>query len=218
MSTPIPANRKLNTGLVFLIGMAVGIVCYLIAEALIPKQFGSPADHDIRLADRLGFIYTPIVGLWVGWLQRSWKRAITGAIVGALVGFLYMLLCASGNFMAIEVGFPCLLGAVLAVVLGSNRSDWLRDFGARLGKGLLAGLVFGFVYTVTLNIVGAMVSTPTFEVGLDTKSYVAMMWRAGPVALGISSSLFFILMRWAVGLTRVKLLVFEEPDDPPLSR
>jgi hypothetical protein len=198
--------------------MAVGIVCYLIAEALIPKQFGSPADHDIRLADRLGFIYTPIVGLWVGWLQRSWKRAITGAIVGALVGFLYMLLCASGNFMAIEVGFPCLLGAVLAVVLGSNRSDWLRDFGARLGKGLLAGLVFGFVYTVTLNIVGAMVSTPTFEVGLDTKSYVAMMWRAGPVALGISSSLFFILMRWAVGLTRVKLLVFEEPDDPPLSR
>jgi len=37
-----------------------------------------------------------------------------------------------------------------------------------------------------------------------------MMWRAGPVALGISSTLFFVLIRWAVGLTRVRLLVFEE--------
>ncbi len=43
-----------------------------------------------------------------------------------------------------------------------------------------------------------------------------MMWRDGPVALGISSALFFVLMRWAVGLTRVKLLVFEdvEPRKP----
>jgi len=28
--------------------------------------------------------------------------------------------------------------------------------------------------------------------------------------LGISSALFFVLIRWAVGLTRVKILVFED--------
>jgi hypothetical protein len=39
-----------------------------------------------------------------------------------------------------------------------------------------------------------------------------MMWRTGPVALGASSGLFFPLIRWAVGLTRVKLIVFEDVD------
>ena len=36
------------------------------------------------------------------------------------------------------------------------------------------------------------------------------MWRAGPVALGISSALFFVLIRWAVGLTRVRILEFDD--------
>ncbi len=205
-------NRKINPGLVFLCGLGVGVVCYLLAESLIPRQVASAGDHDILLADRLGFIYTPAIGLWLGWLQRSWRRAFFGVAVGIAIGIVYMWLCASRDFLAIMVGFPCLLGCVFAVVVGSNRSHWLAGIGARLGKGLLAGLVLGFVYMVVLNVGASMVMTPNESSADFTKSYVSMMWRTGPIALGISSALFFILIRWAVGLTRVKILVFEDVD------
>ena len=209
MST-VQGNRKINSGLVFLCGLGVGVVCYLLAELLIPRRVASAGDHDILLADRLGFIYTPVVGLWLGWLQRSWWRALFGALVGVGIGLIYMWLCANRNFLAIMVGFPCLLGCVLAVMVGSNRSQWLAGFGPRLGKGLLAGLVLGFVYMIVLNIGCAMLTTPNDRPDDFTKSYVSMMWHAGPIALGISSALFFVLIRWAVGLTRVKILVFED--------
>ena len=192
----------------FLSGLVAGVICYLIAESLTPKRVASSGDHDILLANRLGFIYTPTVGLWLGWLQRSWRRALVGALVGLVIGVFYMWLCASRNFLAIMVGFPCLLGGGLAAVVGSNRSHWFTSLGARLGKGLLAGLVLGFVYMVTLNVTGGMVMTAHDRMDDYTQSYVTMMWRAGPVALGISSALFFVLIRWAVGLTRVRLIVF----------
>ncbi len=101
-------NRKVGSGMVFLSGLATGVVIYLVAEWLTPKNVASPGDHDILLADRLGFIYTPLVGLWLGWLQRSWRRAIAGAVVGVGIGFVYLWLCASRNFLATMVGFPCL--------------------------------------------------------------------------------------------------------------
>ncbi|MGC9944080.1 MAG: hypothetical protein ABSE48_19810 [Verrucomicrobiota bacterium] len=207
-------NRKMNPGLAFLCGLGVGVICYLLAESLIPQPVDSPGDHDLMLADRLGFIYTPVVGLWLGWLQRSWWRALIGATVGIGIGIIYMWLCASRNFLAIMVGFPCLLGCVLAVVVGSNRSQWLAGIGARLGKGLFAGLVLGFVYMVVLNVGGAMVMAPDESPADFTKNYVYMMWHIGPIALGISSALFFVLIRWAVGLTRMKILVFEHVEAP----
>jgi hypothetical protein len=206
----ITANRKLNGGVVFLMGLVVGVLCYLVAEALIPKQLSSAADHDVFLANRLGFTYAPIVGLWLGWLQRSWRRAAFGMGMGIVIGFGYTALCASRNFLAIMVGFPCLLGGVLAGVVGSNRSPWLSGLGGRIGKGLLAGLVLGFVYMAVLNIGGGMVMTAHDSLTDETQRYIAMMWRAGPVALGLSSALFFVLARWAVGLTRVRILVFED--------
>jgi hypothetical protein len=127
-----------------------------------------------------------------------------------------MVLCASRNFLAIMVGFPCLLGGVLAAAAGSNRSDWLRGLAARLGKGLVAGVVLGFVYMVVLNmgIASGMLMSPQVDYSDQTQAYIAMMWRDGPLALGISSALFFVLIRWAVGLTRVRILVFEEVAEP----
>jgi hypothetical protein len=125
-----------------------------------------------------------------------------------------MWLCASRNFLAIMVGFPCLLGGGFAAVVGSNRSHWLSGVGARLGKGLLAGLVLGFVYMVLLNIgIGSgLLMSPETHFSDQTQAYIAMMWRDGPLALGISSALFFVLIRWAVGLTRIRLVVFEETE------
>jgi hypothetical protein len=99
--------------------------------------------------------------------------------------------------------------------LGSNRDPWLWGLGARLGKGLVAGFVLGVVYMVVLNFVGA-----SFPVGIPvdedfTKRYVSMMWQTGPVALGLASGLFLILFRWAVGLTSVRLVVFEDVSPAP---
>jgi hypothetical protein len=208
-----PVNRKTNAGFAFLTGLGVGVLAYLFSESLIPRQVASPGDHDIFLANRLGFIYTPLVGLWLGWLQRSWRRAVFGAVIGIAIGFAYMALCANRDFLAIMVGFPCLLGAVLSAVVGSNRSHWLTGLGGRLGKGLLAGLILGFVYMVILNVGCAMTLGPISTQEDETRAYVRMMWRSGPIALGISSALFFVLIRWAVGLTRVKLVVFEDAEE-----
>jgi hypothetical protein len=207
-------NRKLNTGFVFLSGLIFGVLCYLLAELITPKQVASPGDHDVLLAYRLGLLYAPIVGIWLGWLQRSWSRASIGATVGVILGLVYMWLCASRNFLAIMVGFPCLLGGVMAGVVGSNRSEWLAGLGARLGKGLLAGVVLGIVYMVTLNVAGGMVMTAHVDFSDITRACIAMMWRSGPIALGISSALFFVLIRWAVGLTRIRVITFEDRIEP----
>jgi hypothetical protein len=206
-------NRKIGSGMVFLSGLVTGVIVYLVAEGFTPKSVASPGDHDILLANRLGFIYTTKVGLWLGWLQRSWRRAFVGVVVSIGIGFAYMGLRASRNFFAVMVGFPCLLGGVLAAIAGSNRSPWLKGFGLRLGKGLIAGLVLGFTYMVIRNTSGAMFM-PSGDGADYTQAYLKMMWRDGPVALGISSALFFVLIKWAVGLSRVKLLVFEEPPAP----
>ncbi len=202
-------NRVLNSGQVFLSGLVLGITSYLVAEFLVPSTIESPGDHDLLLANRLGLIYTPVVGLWLGWVQRSWRQALIGALVGGFVGVLYLSLNGR-NFLAVMVGFPCLCGGVFSMLAGSNRDPWVRGLGARLGKGLAAGFVLGFVYMVVLNIAGAMLSEPWGPETDPTAAYVAMMWKAGPVALGLSSGLFLLLVRWAVGLTRIRILVLEE--------
>jgi hypothetical protein len=75
---------------------------------------------------------------------------------------------------------------------------------------LLAGFVLGFVYMFTLNVAGMFMTD--YGAADQTQAYIATMWRAGPVALGISSALFFVLIRWSVGLTRLRLPAFEETE------
>src|SRR5256885_2247047 len=113
------SNRQPSGGAVFLSGVIAGAGSYVVAELLIPASVSSPGNHDLLLAARLGFIYGPFIGVWLGWLQRSWQRAVAGAVTGIAVGFVYMILCSSRNFLAIMVGFPALLGGLLAVVLAS---------------------------------------------------------------------------------------------------
>jgi len=202
-------NRKPTSGQVFLVGAILGASCFLLAESLVPREVSSPGEHDLFLANRLGLLFTPLVGTWLGWLQRSWLRALFGAMLGILIGLLYLILCGR-NFLAVMVAFPCLLGGVFAMLAGSNREPWFENLGVRLGKGLVAGFVLGLVYAVALNVVGAGF-LPHFRITGDfTSRYVSMMWKAGPVALGLAGGLFLILMRWAVGLTRVRFILFED--------
>lgn len=202
-------NRVQTSGRAVACGIVIGVVCYLTAESLTPSNVNNPGDHDLLLATRLGFIYAPAVGLWLAWLQRSVRRAATAAVVGVFVGAIYMWLCSSRDFLAIMVGFPALLGGLLASALGSNRSLPFADLPARLAKGLFAGFVLGFVYMFTLNVTSSMFAQADDFARNPTAAYVRTMWRAGPVALGFASGFFFPLMRWAVGLTRIRI-VFEE--------
>jgi len=198
-------NRRLSTGATVLGGAIIGAICFLIAESLIPATSPSPAAHDLMLARRLGLIYTPIVGFWLGWLQRSIERAAWGGGLGMLVGLVYGLICSPLNFLINMVAFPCLLGGFLAAMIGSNRSKPWFGLPARFGKGLLAGLVLGAAYMVVLNALGALSLTsyhpPTDYVG----AYVAMMWRTGPVALAVASGFFFNLMSWALAISRPRV-------------
>lgn len=94
--------------------MGIGVATYFLAESLVSQNVASPGDHDILLANRLGFIHAPVVGLWLGWLQRSWQRAAIGAVIGIIIGFIYMALCgdsslgvAEANLLSAAYQFQC---------------------------------------------------------------------------------------------------------------
>lgn len=163
----------------------------------------SPGDHDLLVAQRLGFILAPAVGLWLGWLQRSWRRAMVGSGLGLLIGWLYFLLGSGGEVRAITLVVLSVLGGAFAASCGSNRSDWLRGLAGRFAKGLLAGFLLALVYTALISL-GPLVFWPKSGNIDYLGAYLRMMWRAGPFALGLSGALLFLSIRWAVGLTRAR--------------
>jgi hypothetical protein len=200
---PKPRRR---VGFFMAVGAFVGATSFSIAEFLVPADPASPGDHDFLLAARLGFVFTPVAGAWLGFVQRSWRRAATGAAVGIALGFVYMRVSQSRNFTAVMVGYPALLGGALAGSVGSSRSDWASRFIERAVKGTLSGFVLGSMYSVVLTLVamsfsGIMCGVCAAHDPARLQRYVSMMWRAGPIALGLGSALFFPLIQWAVGLS-----------------
>jgi hypothetical protein len=194
-------NRRFPAWLVFLQGSALGLLAFGLSEISIPHASVNGGVHDVLLAQRLGLIYTPAVGVWLGWMQRSRSRVIGGAIVGLVIGLVYYVLCLTYNFFAIMVMFPCLLGGGLAALVGSNRSRGVGAFFARLAKGLIAGLVLGYTYMYLLNFILDAVQPPEISYG---PGYPFVMWEGGLPAMGIASGLFLLLTRWAVGLVRLR--------------
>jgi hypothetical protein len=82
-----------------------------------------------------------------------------------------------------------------AVALGTGTHSWTEGILARLGKGLIAGFVLGFVYMVVLNVLGI-----SWEPLCSTEEYHRMMWHTGPVAMSVASGLYLILFVWAANL------------------
>jgi hypothetical protein len=194
-------NRSFPTWIVLLQGVALGLLAYGASEWSIPRSVVDPGDHDLLLAQRLGLIYTPLVGLWLGWLQRSRGRAAAGCLAGFGIGLVYFLLCRRGNFLAIMVAFPCLLGACFAALAGSNQSAGLRGLAARVGKGFLAGWVLGAAYMFLLNMILDRFPPVLWGPGAN---YAQTMWKGGLPAMALASGLFFLLIRWSVGLSRMR--------------
>jgi len=192
-------------GWVVLMGLAVGTLCYLVAELSTPSAAASGEQHDLWLARRLGFILAPALALWLGWLQRSWRRALIWGVCGLLPGWLCYQLC-SGAFQPILLALPILLGGVYAAFCGSRRDDWLRCLAVRFAKGLAVGLVIGLIYIDLLSL-GAIAFWPHTGNADYTGAYLSMMWRTGPLALGVSGAMLFPSIRWASGLARPRATI-----------
>jgi hypothetical protein len=177
VSASLPSLVPLQTHWVLIAGAILGCVSFIVAIAAIPSDVASPSEHDLLLANYLGFLFPPLVGLWSGGVRRSWLWSGAGVTIGLAVGAAYHLLCGH-NFLAIMVAFPCLLGGAASVALGSGTRSWSAGILARIGKGLVAGLVLGSVYMVVLNVLGII----WFPVE-STERYHQMMWNNGPVAM-----------------------------------
>lgn len=200
---PATSNRQTGHGRVVLMGLAVGTICYLLAEASIPRAVTSASEHDLWLAQRLGFILAPTLALWLGWLQRSWRRALIGACCGLVTGWLCYQLCRDAA-QPILLALPILLGGVFAAFCGLHQEDWLRCLADRFAKGLLVGLLIGLAYNALLGL-GARAFWPAAGNVDYTSAYIRMMWRAGPLALGVSGAMLFPSIRWAAGLARPRV-------------
>ncbi len=152
---------------------------------MIPSDVPSLSEYDLRLANHLGFIYPPAVGIWAAWIRRSFTWGVFGTVSGLAIGGAYYALCGY-NFLAVMVGFPCLLGGCTSVLLGTRHDSWIEGLPQRFLKGLLSGFVLGLMYAVVLNIIGAFM-LPSFSPSVD--EYSAMIWRAGTVAMTVANSL-----------------------------
>tara|TARA_R110002049_G_scaffold27283_2_gene93848 strand:- start:80 stop:682 length:603 start_codon:yes stop_codon:yes gene_type:complete len=177
--------------------------------ALIPADTASPTTHDLRLANNLGFIYPPILGLWAAWIRRSKPWAIFGVISGLAIGAAYYWLCGT-NFLAVMVGFPCLLGGATSVLLGTKHDSWSAGIAARLGKGLVAGFVLGLTYMISLNILFAFTIQ---SIPYSAAQHASGMWTAGTVAMTTSSAIYFLLFHWSAGLNEFNAQRGGEPSD-----
>jgi hypothetical protein len=207
---PSSEPRRVPYGMMAFTGMAVGAASFLASMAMIPRDVPSLSEHDLRLANHLGFIYPPAVGIWAAWIRRSFAWGLFGIVSGFAVGGAYYALCGY-NFLAVMVGFPCLLGGCTSVLLGTRHDSWIDGIPQRFFKGLLAGLVLGLVYAVLLNIVGAFM-LPSFRPSVA--EYSAMMWWAGTVAMTVASALYFLLFHWSAGLHPRNTDTNEPPDGP----
>jgi len=196
----VVADRPLGNSQVVLLGLAWGALCYLLAEFSTPSAVTSSEQHDLWLVQRLGFILAPTLALWLGWLQRSWRRALIGGAWGLLVGWVCSELCWSAA-QPIRPALPIVLGGVFAAFCGSRSSDWLPGLAGRLAKGLLVGLLIGLVYTDLLSL-GALAFWPGVGNVDYTGAHVRMMWRAGPLALAVSGAMLLPASRWAARLAR----------------
>lgn len=208
---PSSEPRSVPRGAIVIVGGALGAISFWIAMALVPSDTASPTTHDLSLANNLGFVYPPLLGLWAGWIRRSTAWAIFGLISGCLIGLAYYALCGT-NFLAVMVGFPCILGGATSVLLGTRHDSWISGIPQRLIKGLVAGFVLGFTYMVTLNIVIPFTS-PHFPYSSSVTDHSTGMWIAGTVAPSLASALYLPVFHWSAGLNEYTRHKGGEPSD-----
>jgi hypothetical protein len=184
-------------------GFVIGFLCFLFADLIIPKTFRSDLEHDLFLVATIGLTYTPLTALWFPRLgQGGPKNILRRLLIGLLVGCVYTALaCASPNFTIVFLVGPSFLAVILLNML-------LRDSGigpiklASIARdsmnGLIAGLLFGGSYALLINLIFLIMHITRFRHLEDQSAkYYQIIAIGGPIALGISSCLFFHLLRKA---------------------
>ena len=195
---PSFAPRQVHLAWIFVVGAMVGAASFVVAMILIPQDVESLSQHDLRLANNLGFLYPPTIALWASWVRRSVVWAVLGIFIGLAIGFAYYLLCGY-NFLAVMVGFPCLLGGFASVLLGIKHDALFDGAIRRFFRGLFAGFILGVVYAVLLNVL-IVFFLPNFRPSVS--GYSSAMWRAGTIAMAVSSGLYFLLFHWSASIKR----------------
>jgi len=110
---------------------ALGLVAFAIAELSLSHSTLDSTNHDMMLGQRLGLIYTPAVGAWLGWLQSSRRPNPGRHWCGSDHRCHLTMCCVPGRtFWRSWVGFPMLLGGGVAALVGSNRALALEDSSA----------------------------------------------------------------------------------------
>ena len=193
-----PENRQAGLGKAALVGLVAGVATYALAERLLPSTGLGLTEFDLLLARRLLWLYSAAVAVWLGWLQRSWRRGLYGIGIGVVLGAAYTGTSESSSVMVVAV--PCALGGAYSALVGSNHSQGLAGLFGRIARGLAAGFVLGAAYLAVLTWLTSRLVIPDVT-GL-IQDCIAMTRDTGPIAFGVASALFFPLVRWAVGLTR----------------
>lgn len=184
--------RSFNPLFLFLVGAVIGGISFVVSLMLVPVSVANLTEHDLRLANHLGFIFPVLIGVWTGYVRRSIARGVLGVICGVVIGVFYYMLCESRDFLAIMVGFPTLLGGFTSILLGRNYSPIFLSAMLRFFKGIAAGFVLGLCYMVILN------SSPmSFN---SVASYHQSMWSAGLIAMTFASGLYLMLFHWSANL------------------
>ncbi len=210
---PSSEPRAVAIGMLLLAGAALGSVSFLTAMTFIPTSADSTTTHDLRLANNLGFIYPPLLGLWVGWVRRSIPWAVYGLVSGLSIGFAYYAFCGT-NFLAVMVGFPCMFGGPTSVLLGTHRESWISGIPLRLIRGLVSGFVLGFTYMLALNITFPFTS-PGFPFSNSVSDHSHGMWVAGTFALTLASALYLPVFHWSAGLNDHRRRQNDAPSHTP---
>jgi hypothetical protein len=153
----------------------------------------------------LDVLYPSILGLWLGWLQRSWPRALCGFVLGVVVGLLGEPLNLAlrsrhvawhGESVLERMCFTLWLTSVLfALFLTFERDAWLGSWWRRLWSRLIGGFLTGLAVVILAAILD-MISTGLIE--RASRFYV--LWIAGPLVMGLVIGMFAMLLLWAVGL------------------
>ncbi len=195
---------------VFLVGALLGCLSSVVAIAR-TSSGASHADYTCAMA----MTFSPLVGLWCGWMRRSWLWAVGGIVIGLGLGGCYGLMTflfdlanfriadsLPGSppfemFSRILLRSPCLLSGVAAVVLGQGTHSWCEGVPARFCKGLVAGFALGLVYCCMNEVLCRL----WFPLAVEfTKQYHRMMWHNGPIAMSVAGGLYLVLFMWASNL------------------
>jgi len=194
---PIASRR-----LAWAAGSVAGGVSFVIAKMLIPASVSDISRHDLHLAKNIGFVFPAMLGLALGWVERSLLRMLLAMTTGSALGAIYAQLCGDRfEYVSAMLGFPCVIGGVYALLLGRDRRSWLGEAPWRFLKGLVAGFVCGFVYTISLNVV---VIPILFTSSVPYENYSKLMWLMGPLALTLAGGVFLPLFCWSLGLQFAK--------------